>query len=272
METGGDSATARAAAAGRASGSPSGLADALFLPAGDRAVVVEFGPEIDPAINALVHGTATAIVDAQQDGKLDGVIETVPTYRSLLVYYDPLITTLDGLEAAIRALDIGSDAAAVESRIVEIPTLYGGEYGPDLAFVAENAGMSEDEVIAIHSGADYLVYTMGFSPGFPYLGGLDDRLYTPRLESPRTLIPSGSVGIAESQTGIYPVASPGGWRLIGRSPLLLFDPTAYPPTVIDAGDRVRFVPLEDEATYERIDEEVRAGTYSAVVRGGADNG
>ena len=239
-------------------------ANALFLPAGDQAVVVEFGAEIDPAINALVHGTARAISDAQENGDLYGVTETVPTYRSLLVYYDPLLTTLDALEADIRALDVSADAEARESRIVELPTLYGGEHGPDLAFVAENAGISEEEVIAIHSGADYLVYTMGFSPGFPYLGGLDDRLYTPRLESPRTLIPAGSVGIAESQTGIYPVASPGGWRLIGRSPLRLFDPAAYPPTVIDAGDRVRFVPLEDAAAYERIDEQVRAGTYSEV--------
>ena len=236
----------------RESGPPSGLEDALFLPAGDQAVVVEFGSEIDPAINALVHGTARAIADAQERGDLYGVTETVPTYRSLLVYYDPMLTTLDALESDIRALDAGADSSSGESRIVELPTLYGGEHGPDLAFVAENAGLSEEEVIAIHSGTDYPVYTMGFSPGFPYLGGLDDRLHTPRLESPRTLIPAGSVGIAESQTGIYPVASPGGWRLIGRSPLRLFDPNAYPPTVIDAGDKVRFVPLEDEDAYERV--------------------
>ena len=128
--------------------------------------------------------------------------------------------------------------------------------------------MTETEVIALHSGTDYLVYTMGFSPGFPYLGGLDARLHTPRLQSPRILIPAGSVGIAESQTGLYPVASPGGWRLIGRSPLKLFDPYASPPTVINAGDRVRFVALEDAAAYSEIDRQVQNGTYSTVMRTG----
>ena len=126
--------------------------------------------------------------------------------------------------------------------------------------------MSDSEVIALHSGTDYLVYTMGFSPGFPYLGGLDTKLHTPRLPSPRTLIPAGSVGIAETQTGVYPVASPGGWRLIGRSPLRLFDPFAQPPTVINAGDRVRFVPLDDEVAYDDIDRRVKEGTYSTVTR------
>ena len=128
--------------------------------------------------------------------------------------------------------------------------------------------MTESEVISLHSGTDYLVYTMGFSPGFPYLGGLDPRLNTPRLQSPRTLIPSGSVGIAETQTGVYPVASPGGWRLIGRSPLRLFDPYASPPTVINAGDRVRFVALDDAAAYDDVDRQVQDGTYSTVTRVG----
>ena len=233
-----------------------------FLPAGDQAVAVEFGSEIDPAINALVH-SAAAVIEASE---IDGVVETVPTYRSLLVYYDPLLTTLGDLESRIRSLAVGAVDVGDDYRIVEIPTLYGGEHGPDLAFVAQNAGMSESDVIAIHSGVDYLVYTMGFSPGFPYLGGLDARLHTPRLQSPRTLIPAGSVGIAETQTGVYPVASPGGWRLIGRSPLRLFDPYASPPTVINAGDRVRFVAIADEAGYDEIVRQVRAGTYRTAAR------
>ena len=235
-----------------------------FLPAGDQAVVVEFGSVIDPDINALVHRTAAAI-DASA---IDGVLEMVPTYRSLLVYYDPLEVSLPDLQGQISGLALGDDESRDEFRIVEIPTLYGSEHGPDLEFVAENAGMSESEVIALHSGTDYLVYTMGFSPGFPYLGGLDAKLHTPRLPSPRTLIPAGSVGIAETQTGVYPVASPGGWRLIGRSPLRLFDPFASPPTVISAGDRVRFVPLDDAAAYDDIDRQVKEGTYSAVTRVG----
>ena len=235
-----------------------------FLHAGDQAVVVEFGSEIDPEINALVHRTADAI----EVSDIRGVLELVPTYRSLLIYYDPLQVSLPELQAQISDLAIGEGETGDEFRIVEIPTLYGGEHGPDLEFVAENAGMTETEVIALHSGTDYLVYTMGFSPGFPYLGGLDARLHTPRLQSPRILIPAGSVGIAESQTGLYPVASPGGWRLIGRSPLKLFDPYASPPTVINAGDRVRFVALEDAAAYGEIDRQVQNGTYSTVMRTG----
>ena len=226
--------------------------------------MVEFGSVIDPEINALVHRTAAAI-DASD---IDGVLEMVPTYRSLLVYYDPLQVSLPELQDQISGLAIGDGEMQDEFRIVEIPTMYGGEHGPDLEFVAQNAGMEESEVVALHSGTDYLVYTMGFSPGFPYLGGLDAKLHTPRLPSPRTLIPAGSVGIAESQTGVYPVASPGGWRLIGRSPLRLFDPYASPPTVINAGDRVRFVPLADTAAYDDLDRQVRDGTYSAVTRVG----
>ena len=235
-----------------------------FLPAGDQAVVVEFGSVIDPEINALVHRTAAAI-DASH---IEGVLEMVPTYRSLLVYYDPLQVALPELQSEISGLALGDDEGTDEFRIVEIPTLYGGEHGPDLEFVAQNSGMTESEVIALHSGTDYLVYTMGFSPGFPYLGGLDAKLHTPRLSSPRTLIPAGSVGIAETQTGVYPVASPGGWRLIGRSPLKLFDPHASPPTVINAGDRVKFVPLDDAAAYESVDRQVKNGTYSTVTKVG----
>ena len=233
-----------------------------FMPAGDQAVVLEFGDEIDPDLNALVHRT----VDAISGAEIDGVLEMVPTYRSLLIYYDPLQTTLDSLEAAVIDLEVTGPGEAGPNRIVEIPTLYGGEHGPDLDFVTENAGMSVAEVIDVHSGTDYLVYTMGFSPGFPYLGGLDPRLVTPRLQSPRTLIPAGSVGIAETQTGVYPVASPGGWRLIGRTPLKLFDPFASPPTVIDAGDRVRFVPLGAEIEYAALEAQVQSGAYSTKSR------
>ena len=227
-------------------------------------MVVEFGAEIDPDLNSLVHRTTAAIECAQ----LDGVIELVPTYRSLMLHYDPSLTRPDTLQQAILSLDVDDSSEATDQRTVEIPTLYGGEYGPDIGFVAENAGMSESEVIEIHSGADYLVYAMGFSPGFPYLGGLDPRLNTPRLTTPRTLIPGGSVGIAETQTGAYPVASPGGWQLIGRTPLRLFDPESDPPAVINAGDRVRFIPLEDEEAYLEVKRQVQDGSYTVATRRG----
>ena len=215
-----------------------------FLPAGDSAAAMTLGSEINPAVNAAVHRWTAAIERAGAEGAADGVIEVVPAYASLLIHYDPRLTDFESLRSAILALspDEGGERSRV-GRLVELPTSYGGEDGPDLPYVAENAGMSEAEVVEIHSSADYLVYAMGFSPGFPYLGGLDPRLAAPRLPSPRTLIPAGSVGIAETQTGVYPVASPGGWRLIGRTQTPLFNPAANPPATISPGDRVRFVPM-----------------------------
>ena len=211
-------------------------------PRATRQWSVELGDDISPETNGRVYGLMAAIEGAETAG----VLEMVPTYRSLLVYYDPDAVTATGLEEAIR--ELGADALERESReprVVEVPTRYGGEHGPDLDFVARHAGLSVDEVVSLHSGVDYLVYMMGFSPGFPYLGGLHPALATPRLESPRSVIPAGSVGIAEGQTGVYPVASPGGWRLIGRTPVKLFDPQRRQPTLLSPGDRVRFVPVDD---------------------------
>ena len=176
-----------------------------------------------------------------------------------MVQYDPMLVSFGDLREAIS--EVGSklkDGKAGAGRLVEIPTLYGGEYGPDLEFVAEQAGLSVEEAVGLHSGVDYLVYMMGFTPGFPYLGGLPERLATPRLTTPRTVIPAGSVGIAESQTGVYPLASPGGWQLIGRTPLRLFDVERDPPSLISAGDRVRFVPLGSEDEYRCLEEAVGA--------------
>ena len=182
-----------------------------------------------------------------------------------MVQYDPMLVSFEDLREAIS--EVGSklkDGKAGAGRLVEIPTLYGGEHGPDLEFVAEQAGLSVEEAVGLHSGVDYLVYMMGFTPGFPYLGGLPERLATPRLTTPRTVIPAGSVGIAESQTGVYPLASPGGWQLIGRTPLRLFDVERDPPSLISAGDRVRFVPLGSEDEYLSIEESTALGEYEAA--------
>jgi KipI family sensor histidine kinase inhibitor len=194
-----------------------------------------------------------------------GIVETVPTYRSLIVHYDPRLLPPAELESIARRADEALAQVTLPlSRVIEVPTLYGGESGPDLADVAAHAGLSADDAVAAHTGADYLVYMIGFMPGFPYLGGLSPRLGMPRLGTPRTRVPAGSVGIAGHQTGIYPTASPGGWRLIGRTPLRLFDVARTPPAILQAGDYVRFVSVTADA-YREIQAQVEAGNHVPVV-------
>ena len=233
----------------------------LFFPAGDMAMVVELGDAISPQINRKVR----SLTDALEQGGIPGVFDFLPTYRSVLVYYDPLqISSSDVQEGIEHLLEITEEEDTGERHIVHLPTLYGGKMGADIEFVAQHTGINEQELIRIHSGTDYLVYMMGFSPGFAYLGGLDGRLATPRLQSPRTEIPAGAVGIAETQTGVYPMASPGGWQLIGRTPLKLFDPTRERPVLLSAGDYVRFVPLASRDEYDAILQQVESGEYQAT--------
>jgi inhibitor of KinA len=233
-----------------------------FLPAGDAGLVVELGEGISPAVNRRVHALDAAIRHA----RMTGVLEVVPAYRSLLICYDPLVVSAGQLREKVAAL-CGQlpDVESGTRRVVRIPTRYGGEFGPDLPFVAACAHLPSDEVVAIHASTDYLVYMMGFSPGFTYLGGMSERIAAPRLKTPRTSIPAGSVGIARQQTGIYPVESPGGWQLIGRTPMPLFDPQREPPTAVEPGDYIRFVPI-DQAEYERIRLQVERGEYRIEAR------
>lgn len=220
-----------------------------FLPAGDRVLIAEFGDGIDEGVNTLVHHVARAVSRAS----LPGVIEVVPTYRSLAIHVDPLVLSQQELRACVLDASSRPDTRfAAPPRTIEVPVVYGGEHGPDLADVAAHAGLPEEEVVAIHAGGQYRVYMMGFTPGFPYLGGMSPRIAAPRLATPRQRVPGGSVGIAAGQTGIYPTASPGGWRLIGRTPARLFDPQRTPPALLDAGDFVRFVPI-DAARYAEIE-------------------
>jgi KipI family sensor histidine kinase inhibitor len=235
---------------------------ARFLPAGDKALVVELGDSITPEINRKVRDLLAAI----ENQGIPGLVDLVPSYRSLLVYYDPLCLSLPELEELLSALEQNLDQADLKApRVVEIPTLYGGEYGPDIGQVAKHNGLALEEVIRIHSGAEYLVYMMGFTPGFPYMGGMSERIATPRLQTPRTAIPAGSVGIAEQQTGVYPIESPGGWQLIGRTPVQLFDPQREPPVVVTVGDYIRFAPITEEA-YHDIQRQVRTGSYQLTTR------
>jgi len=205
---------------------------------GDAALLVELGAELDVALNARAHALARRVET------LRGVVAMTPGYTTLLVEYEPAQREYAALrqeiENALRTLDAPPPRAA---RVIEIPTRYGGADGPDLDFVARHSRLSVAQVIQLHTRAVYHVFMLGFAPGFPYLGIVDEKIAAPRLETPRARVPAGSVGIAGRQTGIYPRESPGGWRLIGRTDVKLFDSTQEPPTLLRAGDCVRFTRL-----------------------------
>jgi inhibitor of KinA len=213
-----------------------------ILPCGDQAVSIEFGDGIDPDINRKV----LQLLDRFRARPVPGIKDLIPSYRSLLIQYDPLQLTLGDLKAFLRLQwPCLGQVISPQGKIVTIPVRYGGSSGPDLPEVAEYHGMTSADVIALHSAVTYRVYMIGFSPGFPFLGGLDPRLYTPRKKSPRERVPAGSVGIADQQTGIYSLDSPGGWRLIGRTPVKLFDLSREEPLLLGAGDRVLFQPITE---------------------------
>ncbi len=219
-----------------------------IVPASDSALLIEFGDAIDYAINARVYSLQS---DIEASDINEGVVEFIPSYRSLLVEYDPAKFAHDDIRDRVAALVENRSATATSiaeegAEAHQIPVAYGGEYGPDLETVAEHAGLTPEQVIEIHSGTDYHVFMLGFAPGFPYLGGMDPRIACPRLATPRTLVPAGSVGIAEAQTGVYPNASPGGWQLIGRTPMALFDVDADPPAAMLPGTKVNFVPISHD--------------------------
>jgi inhibitor of KinA len=217
---------------------------------GDRALLVEYGDGIDPVINEKVRAV-TALLKKNLPA---GVEAVVPAYRSLSILYDPLATTPARLAEILHALEADSRTAQIaEPKVVPIPVCYGGEFGPDIGVVMEHTSLREEEIVAVHTSVDYPIYMIGFTPGFCYLGGLDRRLQTPRRKTPRTNLPAGSVGVAESQTGVYPVESPGGWQIIGQTPLRLFAPARENPFLYEAGDRIRFVPVA-EAEFRRLRE------------------
>ncbi|MGE5701762.1 MAG: 5-oxoprolinase subunit PxpB [Clostridia bacterium] len=214
------------------------------LPAGDKAILVQFDQEISVRVNNQVSALAKTLVQLG----LSGVEELVPAYASLLIYYNPLRISYARLVHTVQTLCTQETTVEqTEPRTVVIPACYGGECGPDLADVADYHGITQEEVVRIHSSAVYRVYMLGFSPGFPYLGGLSTQIATPRLSSPRLKVSSGSIGIAGAQTGIYPLSSPGGWRLIARTPLRLFDlSNSHKPFLLQAGDQLQFVPVSLE--------------------------
>lgn len=222
---------------------------ARYLPFGDAALVVELGDTINLEINRRVVAFNDAILKAE----IHGVEELVPTYRSLLVRYDPLKTSYEQLVFRVKDLEATLEVSDVKvvGRKVTVPVVYGGEYGPDLGHVAKCHGLTEEQVVRLHSEREYRVYMLGFVAGFPYLGEVADQIATPRLETPRLKVPAGSVGIAEKQTGIYPCEAPGGWQIIGRTTIKLFDPLQQPPTPLSSGDTVKFKPIL-EAEYKTL--------------------
>ncbi len=232
-----------------------------ILTAGDSSLLIEFGNEISPEINRRI----AAVVELMREQHIEGVVDVIPAFCSLLVNYDPRVAGYEKMKKRLESLvRVDIKVGQTKRKIFEIPVLYGGEYGPDLASIADHAGISEDEVVLIHSSKDYLIYMLGFLPGFCYLGGLDERIHTPRLSNPRLRIRAGSVGIGGSQTGIYPLDSPGGWQLMGMTPIKTYDPEWEIPILVEAGNYIRFVPI-DEEQYKRIQAQVAEGSYQCVI-------
>lgn len=241
--------------------------EVTIKPLGDAALIVQLGEGIHPSIHEKVRNLAILL----HNQPFKGFIESVPAYNNLTIHYNPVIvyhsqqntikhdrtpaTSFHKVSTYLHELvqQLGESSFS-EDRLVSIPVLYGGEYGPDLEYVAQYHGLSVEEVIQFHSAQECLVYMTGFAPGFPFMGGMDERIATPRKETPRSAIAPGSVGIAGIQTGVYSLETPGGWQIIGRTPLDLFLPDSSPPTLLQSGDRIRFVPIsvQEYADYREM--------------------
>jgi inhibitor of KinA len=218
-----------------------------FLLMGDRGLLLEFGDEISAEVNERVRKMALAL----QAETMEGIIEVVPTYRSLLVIYNPLIIPLEDLKRRLKQFEEGlKEIFFPDPESTKIPVLYGGNFGPDLEKVAEYLHIPPEEVIRLHCSKPYFIYMIGFMPGFPYMGELPDALITPRLKTPRLSVPAGSVAIAQKQTGIYSMESPGGWQILGRTPVKLFNPEKDPPALLRMGDHVQFYPIGEKEFHE----------------------
>jgi inhibitor of KinA len=232
------------------------MMDARFLPAGDTAVVVEFGVEIRRELSDRV----LSLSDRVRAAGFRGVTETVPTFRSLAIHYDPLVTSSEAIVAAVRELLAHPSAGRPPARLWRVPACYDERCAPDLLDVAKAQGLTPDDVVRVHSGTRYHVYMVGFVPGFPYMGDLARELVLPRRTDPRVRVPPGSIAIATTMTAVYPIESPGGWHLIGATPVRLFDPGWERPALLRPGDGVEFEP-NPWAEHKRIARAVAAGAY-----------
>lgn len=235
--------------------------DYTIRTAGDSALLIAFEQAIKPEINQRIKG----LLQLMKEQPIEGVLDIIPAFASLLLTYDPRIISYSSLSKRLsKLLKLNIKTKDGQHRILEIPVCYDGDYGPDLDFVAQHAGLSKEEVIHRHSSRDYLIYMLGFLPGFPYLGGLDEAIHTPRLDNPRLSIEAGSVGIGGNQTGIYPISSPGGWQLIGRTPVKTYDPSRKTPILFEAGDYIRFKPISQEE-FDAIEKAITEGSYAITI-------
>ena len=232
-----------------------------IAPIGINYLLIEYEDKIDPIINAAVSQVWQTI----ESKNWQGIIGMIPTYRSLLIHFDPAVWSTKELIGQVeQALPKTQSTVKQNNRQVIIPVLYGGEHGPDLEDVANLNNLTAPEVIDIHENGKYRVYMLGFNPGYPYMGGLDPRLATPRLEQPRTKVPAGSVAIGGEQTGIYSTTSPGGWRIIGHTPVPLFDAKLSDPVLLRAGDNIKFKSITEQE-YNDIVKQIADGNYEIQI-------
>ena len=236
------------------------MSEVRYLVSGDSSVCVEFGNEISPDINRKIRAFKIAV----EKSGIPGIVETVPTYRSLLVHYKPEVIGYKAITEKFKSLMGTLDNIEIPPpTVIEIPVLYGGEMGPDIENVASHNGKTVEEVIKIHTSQEYLIYMIGFVAGFPYLGGMSKEIATPRLKEPRVKIDGGSVGIAGEQTGIYPLDSPGGWQLIGPTPFKLYDAEREKPVLLEAGQYIKFRSISQKE-FDETAKAVEDGSYKYV--------
>lgn len=230
-------------------------------PFGDCGIRVQLGNSISKETNAKIRSLSWFI----EREKIRGVIEWIPTYTAVSIYYEPYVITFEEIKQQIESMREKLEKITLPpANVIKLPVYYGGETGPDLEQVANHNQLSIDEVIRIHTSSDYLIYMMGFTPGFPYLGGMSEKIATPRLKEPRLKVPAGSVGIAGSQTGVYPMETPGGWQIIGKTPVKLYDPMRNKPILLKAGNYIRFVQVS-ESEYKEIEKQVEENSYEVEI-------